>query len=45
MYPVTGSSAAMSKAKYLRGSVKGKADRDLLVGIGNPTIRKNNWKA
>jgi hypothetical protein len=47
--PVTGYSAAMSKVKYLRGSgegsIKGKAERDLLMGFGEPTVRKNNWKA
>jgi hypothetical protein len=46
--PVSRYSAAMSKAKYLRdsseGSIKGKAERDLLMGFGKPTIRKNNGK-
>jgi hypothetical protein len=40
----------MGMAKSLRdsgegGSVERKAERDLLMGMSNLTIRKNNWKA
>jgi hypothetical protein len=45
---VIGTSAAVGMAKLLRGSgggsIEGKAERDLLMRMGNPAIR-NNWKA
>jgi hypothetical protein len=45
---VIGSSAAMGTAKSLRGSdewsIEGKVERNLLIGMGNLTVRKNNWK-
>jgi hypothetical protein len=46
--PVTGYAAAMSKAKYLRGSGEGSIWgklKDLLMGFGKPSVRKNNLKA
>jgi hypothetical protein len=37
----------MGAAKSLRSSgevsIEGKAEGDLLMGMGNPTVRKNNW--
>jgi hypothetical protein len=43
---ITGSSVTKGKAKSLMGSGEGsterKTERDLLMGMGNLTIRKNN---
>jgi hypothetical protein len=43
---VAGSSAAMGMVKLgcVEGSTEGKVEKDLLVGTGNLTIRKSNWK-
>jgi hypothetical protein len=38
----------VGKAKSIEGSSEGsterKTERDLLIGMGNLTIRKNNWE-
>jgi hypothetical protein len=45
---LTGSSVVSGNAKFLRGSgdgsIEGKAERDRLIGMGNPTLRKKNWE-